>query len=270
MRSVPAIAEIGTRRARNCSPTAATSIDAGSPWRAAAPLGTLALSATLALGGCSGPPPSTSYFPLDKGHRWVYDVASEWDNNTVDHEPLVLSTHGEEPLESGGRAWRRRSASGVDYWLRADDSGIFRIATKTDLQAEPEADKAPRYVLKTPLAVGTQWQASTTAYLLRRRAEFPPEIRHTHPPVIMQYRIEALGDTVSTRAGQFTDCIRVQGQAVMKLFADPVNGFRDIPLLTREWYCKGAGLVKLQREEQAPQSTFLSGGTLTMELIEWH
>ncbi|WP_234413710.1 hypothetical protein [Ideonella sp. A 288] len=221
------------------------------------------------LAACSGPPAGgESYFPLERGHRWVYDSASEWENNTVEREQIVLSTHGEESLESGGRAWRRRSASGVDYWLRADDTGIFRVASKTDLEAEPAPDKAPRYVLKQPLAVGTQWQATTTAYLLRRRAEFPPEIRHTHQPVMMQYRIEALGEKVATRAGAFTDCIRVKGDAAMRLFADPVNGFKDMPLTTLEWYCKGVGLVKLERREPA-QSTFLSGGTLTMELTEW-
>jgi hypothetical protein len=119
-----------------------------------------------------------------------------------------------------------------------------------------------------PLAVGTTWQAFTTSYLLRRNADFPPEIRHTHKPVQMTYRIEALGQKVSTRAGNFSDCVKVQGSAVMKLFADPVIGFKDLPLTTTEWYCKGVGLVKVQRAEPA-NSTFLTGGTLTLELIEW-
>ena len=117
--------------------------------------------------------------------------------------------------------------------------------------------------------MGTSWQASTTAYLLKRNAEFPPEIRHTHKPVPMTYQIAALGEKVSTRAGEFSDCIRVQGTAVMKLFADPVVGFRDMPLTTTEWYCKGVGLVKLERQEPANNSTFLQGGTLVMELTEW-
>ena len=30
-------------------------------------------------------------------------------------------------------AWRRRSADGVDWYLRSDDTGIFRVATKHDL-----------------------------------------------------------------------------------------------------------------------------------------
>ena len=220
------------------------------------------------LAGCSGPPASTSYFPLDSGKRWVYEQVTEWENNTVEREPLVLSTLGSDKLESGS-AWRRRSDSGIDYWLRADDTGIYRVATKTDLQEDPEPDKAPRFVLKMPLAVGTSWQAPTTTYLLRRNADFPPEIRHTHKPVPMTYRIEALGDKLATRAGSFTDCIRVQGTAVMKLFADPVVGFKDMPLTTTEWYCKGVGLVKVERTEPA-NSTVLAGGKTTLELLEWN
>ncbi len=227
-----------------------------------------ALAAVLVLAGCSGPPVSLSYFPLEAGHRWVYDQTSEWENNTVEHEAVVLSTLGEQALSSGGRAWRRRSDSGVDYWLRADDSGIFRVASKTDLDEDPAPDKAPRYVLKMPLTVGTSWQASTTTYLMRRNADFPPEIRHTHKPVAMTYRIAALGEKVSTRAGSFNDCIRVQGQATLKLFADPVVGFRDMPITTTEWYCKGVGLVKVLRDEPA-KSTFLIGGVMTLELTEW-
>ncbi|MBP6900910.1 MAG: hypothetical protein KBC73_12515 [Burkholderiaceae bacterium] len=219
------------------------------------------------------PAPSADYFPLEPGHRWVYESRSEWENQTQERETLALATLGREPLPDdvagGGSAWRRRSDSGVDYWLRSDASGIFRVASKTDLQADPVADAAPRYVLKSPLAVGTTWQASTTAYLLRRNAEFPPEIRHTHKPVPMSYQIAAVGEKLSTRAGDFSDCIRVQGQAVMKLFADPVVGFRDMPLATTEWYCRGVGLVKLERHEPANNSTFLQGGKLVMELVEW-
>ena len=218
--------------------------------------------------GCSGAPPSLSYFPLEAGQRWHYELASEWENNTGVREPLVLRTLGEGTLESGAKAWRRRSDSGVDYWLRVDETGIFRVASKTDLQEDPVLNKPTRPVLKMPLAVGTSWQAQTTTYLLRRNADFPPEIRHRHKPVLMTCRIEALGQTVVTRAGPFNDCIKVAGSAVIKLFADRVVGFRDLPLTNTEWYCRGVGLVKMQRDEPA-QSTFLTGGTMTLELTEW-
>jgi hypothetical protein len=223
------------------------------------------------LAGCGKPAVEASLFPLEPGRRWVYDVKSEWENSTTERETRTITTEGEDRLPDGaggGTAWRRRSADGVDWWLRVDDGGVYRVATKSDIEEEPKADGAKRYVLKAPIAVGTGWQATTTAYLLRRRQEFPPEIRHSHPAVVMTYAIEALDDKVSVRAGSFERCVRVRGQAVLKLFADPVVGWRELPLTTTEWYCHGPGLVKVERKEPA-NSTFLVGGTQTLELIEW-
>ena len=222
----------------------------------------------LALAGCSPPSPATGYFPLEQGHQWTYDQTTEWENNRLEHETIELRNLGSSSDLDSGKAWRRRSASGVDYWLRSDSSGIYRVASKSDLDEAPKPDAQPRFVLKMPLAEGTSWQASTTAYLLRRRQEFPPEIRHSHPAIPMTYTIAALGETLKTRAGEFKDCIRVQGNAQLKLFADPVVGWREMPLTTTEWYCNGVGLVRLERNEPA-QSTFLSGGKLSMELVAW-
>ncbi len=225
----------------------------------------MALATTLA--GC-GQPPGEGYFPLESGHRWTYRVTSEWENHTLERELLTLTTEGQERLETSGSTWRRRSDTGVDYWLKSDDSGIYRVAAKSDLEQDPRRDAAPRYVLKAPLAVGTTWRTDTTAYLLRRRQEFPPEIRHSHPAIPMNYTIEAVGQTVRTAAGEFNDCLRVKGVALLRLFADPVTGWKDMPLTTLEWYCKGVGLVRVERSEPA-NSTFLTGGTQTLDLVSW-
>lgn len=221
-----------------------------------------------AVAACQAPPAGDAYFPLAAGHAWTYELHSQWENTTSAREIRVLRTLGREAID-GGDAWRRRSDSGVDYWLRADAQGIYRVASKSDLDAEPRPDPAPRFVLKEPIAAGTSWQAATAPYLLMRRAEFPPELRHTHPSVPMNYRIEAVGQSVETRAGRFDDCLRVQGVAALVLFSDPVAGWRPMPLTTTEWYCRGVGLVKLQREEPSLGSSFLTGGSLTMELIAW-
>jgi hypothetical protein len=227
----------------------------------------LLLALASALAACSAPQ-DDSLFPLAKGHRWAYELSTEWENNVVEHEPRVIETLGDDTLDTG-RAWRRRSDSGIEYWLRSDASGIYRVASKSELDAAPLPDKEPRFVLKAPVAVGTTWRASTTAYLLQRRQEFPREIRHSHPAVTMNYTIEALGERLATRAGQFENCVRVKGVAALRLFADPVVGWKDMTLTTTEWYCPGVGLVKLLREEPA-ESTFLTGGKLTMELVDFH
>ena len=222
------------------------------------------------LAGCQQATPADSLFPLEGGHRWTYRVVTRSDEGTSDRETLTLRTLGAESVPALGASstWRRRSDSGVDYWLRADASGIYRVASKSDLDAEPKLDKPQRFVLKAPYAVGTQWQAPTTAYLLMRRNEFPREIRHTHPSVPMAYEIEATNESVDTPAGHFGRCLRVRGTANVRLFADAATGWRDMPLTTREWYCAGVGLVRIERTEPA-RSAFLIGGTRTLELESW-
>ncbi|MDM0117785.1 hypothetical protein QTI66_37440 [Variovorax sp. J22R133] len=121
-------------------------------------------------------------------------------------------------------------------------------------------------MLKTPYSPGTTWQATTTAYLLVRRFDFPREVRHTYPPVPMSYRIEGAGETVQTPAGRWAGCLRVRGTAVMRIYADPVIGWREVPLTTLEWYCPEAGLVRLERTEPAP-SSFMAGGSQLWELV---
>jgi hypothetical protein len=234
--------------------------------RAACMLAPLGLTALL-LAGCSEPP-GASLFPLDPGRTWTYRLTTEWENNTTDREAIVLRNEGRDSTLDSGSAYRRHSDSGIDYWLRADDTGVYRVASKMGVDDAPKVDPQPRFVLKAPIAVGTAWQASTTTYLLRRRADFPPEIRHSHPSIPMTYVIEALAEKVETPAGAFDQCVRVKGTGLIRLFSDPVKGWQDMPLTTLEWYCPGVGLVRVERSEPA-NSTFLQGGTMKMELMSW-
>ncbi|WP_119154536.1 hypothetical protein [Caldimonas tepidiphila] len=225
-----------------------------------------ALAAVLAA-GCGTRDGGRELFPLDAGHVWTYAVRTETADGAAERHTLTLRSLPAEPLD-GQPAFRRRSDDGVDYWLRSDGEGIRRVASKSDLEAEPKPDAPARTVLRRPYAVGTQWQTPTTAYLLRRTQGFPPELRHSHPSIPMHYAIEAVDEAVEVPAGRWQGCLRVRGQAQLRLYADPVSGWRDLPLVTREWYCPGPGLVKLEREEPA-NSAFLRGGTLTMELLSW-
>jgi hypothetical protein len=222
------------------------------------------------LAGCTAKPPTDALFPLEAGHRWTYRVTTQSGDDTSDRETLTLRTLGAEdlPLLDTKGAFRRRSDTGIDYWLRADETGIYRVASKTDIQAEAVLDKPLRFVLKAPYTVGTQWQATTTSYLLMRRSEFPREIRHSHPSIPMNYQIEAVDERVETPAGPHSGCLRVKGVGSVRVYADPASGWRDMPLTTTEWYCKGVGLVKVQRDEPA-QSAFLTGGSRTLELVSW-
>ena len=231
---------------------------------------TLALLAisTLLLAACRAGPGDDALFPLAEGRRWTYQVSTVVDEvDATARETLVLANRGADTID-GALSWRRRSDSGIEYWLRSDATGIYRIASRNPLEREPQLDTLRRYVLQKPYAVGTEWEAPTTAYVLARKNEVPREVRYVHKAFPMHYRIEALAEKVQTPAGKFEGCLRVAGRAEIRLYVEALLQWREIPLFTLEWYCPSVGLVRLERKEPSP-SRFMVGGSVTMELTSW-
>lgn len=220
------------------------------------------------LSSCGLKTDDDDFFPLQKGRSWTYRVTKTMIEKGEPHkESLTLDTRGSDSI-NGVSAMRRHSDSGLDYWLRSDDTGIYRIASKNPLEREPIIDENPRYVLRKPYVVGTRWDASTVAYILEYRNESLKEVRYTHKSINMVYRIEAIDQKVTSIAGNFEGCIKITGEAQVKLFADDAFTFRNVPLFSYEWYCPKVGLVRLQRVETSP-SKFILGGSTLLELTSW-
>lgn len=218
--------------------------------------------------GCSPTAGEKSFFPLNEGRTWTYRITKNIDEAAepdIDH--ISFAMKGPQKLESG-IAERRHSDNGVDYFLRSDEQGIYRVGSRNTLDENPKSDNPPRFVLKKPFVIGTQWQATTVPYLLQRRNEVPKEVRYTSKPIMMVYAIVALDQRVETPAGQFEGCIKVIGEAKIKLYVDAQFSWRDIPLFTSEWYCPGVGLVRVERIETSP-SKFMRGGSQTLDLVAY-
>lgn len=223
------------------------------------------LCAPLALlAACSGRDMGNEWFPLRVGDEQTLAVTYRMDEPR-EAEEWVMRVDEPSVFQEQPVAVRHHSA-GVSYYLRADDQGVRRIATRTDIDNEPTADPDPMWVLKAPYVVGTEWTTVTVPYLLQRKNEHPRDLKHTHKAQ-MTWRIEAVDDTVTLADGsEHRPCLRVVGQARLNLYTDPVNGFTDVPLISREWYCRGKGLVKLEREEKVPTG-FMTGGVLRAEQL---
>ncbi len=221
-------------------------------------------AAVFMLASC-GSSTDASYFPLTVGAAWSYELQTEMVNPPVDR--VLHMTVDRQVNLDGKDVAVRRSASGVEYYLQRDAAGIRRLATRVDLEEQPQLDEAPRTVLPDPAVVGAEWDVSTVPYLLMRNAEFPRELKHRHKTT-MRYRIEAAVDAVEVPAGVFRDCLRVKGTTTFRLFKDPIQGFADQPIVATEWYCRGVGLVQFDREEQA-NSSFLTGGKIRYQLVDY-
>ncbi|WP_310564561.1 hypothetical protein [Hydrogenophaga sp.] len=202
------------------------------------------------------------WFPLREGDEQSLAVTYAMDEPR-EPEQWTIGVQAPTTFQDQPVAVRHHSA-GVSYYLKVDEQGIRRVAIRTDIDDAPTADAEPVWVLKAPYAVGTEWTTVTVPYLIQRKNEYPRELKHTHKAQ-MTWRIEAVDDVVQLADGStHRPCLRVVGQAQLNLYTDPVNGFTDVPLTSREWYCQGEGLVKFEREEKLPPG-FMTGGSLRAE-----
>lgn len=219
------------------------------------------------LPGCDDPPKGDKMFPLGNGRAWTYLVTTDYEGLQPTTTEMTITAHGADNL-SGEKAWRRRADTGFNYWLKSDETGIFRVARKHALDLKVVPDKTQRYVLKKPYVPGTKWSADTTSYMLQRRNEVPKRVSTSHKSFAMNYEIEKTDVELETPAGKFDGCLQVVGISKLYLWVDLEFGFRNMPLTTREWYCPDVGLVRLERSEPSP-SRFMIGGKKTLELIDW-
>ena len=219
-----------------------------------------------ALSGCDrAGPEGDTFFPLAPGHRWVYSTSRHFEGTTPQLDELVIETRGAEEVV-GETAWRRRTDTGATYWVRVDETGIYRVASRHALDLERTRDDPVRYVLKRPYEKGTTWRVSTTAYMLERRNATPRHVSTTHKSFPMNYKIVSTDAAVQVPAGEFTGCVQLEGVALIRVWVDAAFGWREMPLTSREWYCPAVGMVKLVRSEPSP-SRFMVGGDYTIELL---
>lgn len=209
--------------------------------------------------------PSRGLFPLTVGTTWVYQVTTEMDDPAIE-KTLTLSVDRKIEFD-GETTWVRRSADGAEYYIRRDQAGIYRVAHRTDFEESASKDPSRRTILKTPLQVGDSWDGGVTVpYLIRRPNQVPNDLRHSHK-ASMTFRVEGLNEIVEVPFAKYTQCAHVVGEASLRLFTDPINGFNDVPLISHEWYCPKVGLVKFSREEVVP-GHFMTGGKVTYELSD--
>ena len=92
--------------------------------RSAALALTSVLSSTLLLAACGAAPADDALFPLAEGRRWTYQVSTVVDEiDAAARETLVLANRGADSID-GAVSGRRRSSSGIEYWLRGDATGM--------------------------------------------------------------------------------------------------------------------------------------------------
>jgi hypothetical protein len=225
------------------------------------------LAAAASLAACVASVAEPQLFPLNEGWRWEYRAITQDANGTAS-DVLVVENRAPVEIVPGLVARHRYNSLGNHYYFIQDASGVYRAAARHDVDALPalDGDVPRRFVLKSPIGLGTTWQASTHPYLMKRGFDWPRDLRYGMP-VQMAFRIDSIDETVEVPAGRFEHCVRVVGQHTLKNLPYPVMGYAEMELLQREWYCPGVGLARFERKEPAGRSKYYTSGSYTLELV---
>jgi hypothetical protein len=233
--------------------------------RRVAPLTVLALLACQ-----SQAPEDGSLFPLQPGLRWTYEQTVIHAGKT-ERDELIIRNAAKTEI-AGLQTTERINSLGNRYYIARDESGTFRVASRNELADEPQPDEiepvhARRFVLPAKLALGTKWQVSTKPFLMTQIARWPYEMKYGRS-IVMTFEVIGLDEVVKTAAGEFRGCVKLQGSHVMRLLADPTEGYTDHVLRQLEWYCPKVGLVRLERDEPI-DGRFYKGGNYKLELLRF-
>ena len=227
------------------------------------------LSALCLLAGCEKPSNENPFFPLEEGRSWTYKVEIAFDDPEahVDTSTLTLTNMGRVEL-NGAEAWRRRSDFGNEYWLRSDEKGVYRVASRSPTGKQAVLDASPRTVIPAKLTQDQKWSVSTVPYFIKRRSEWPPEFKYIdkYRNMTMNYSVQATDQKVSTPAGDFSGCLLIKGVADLNVWVENEMTYKEVPMVNLEWYCPGVGLVQLERREPT-KARFFQGGVMRMTLL---
>ena len=213
------------------------------------------------------------HFPLTEGMTWQYHVEQLTLTLPVKYK-MLMTNLGKHEVD-GQQYYLKQSQNDALQYYNEDETGLFRL-----IEQEPEdsdtgiAEKSysKQYLFHYPLQVGTRWQGLSTPFLMKRSIEQINAEQNSMPglsqktPLEMTYEIESIDETVEVPAGKFKGCMKIVGKGSCTFSS--VGSFArkiTVDVENKDWFCPGAGLVKVRRDEIS-QRVSLDSVYYTIEL----
>ncbi len=207
-----------------------------------------------------------SYFPLDSGLKWHYNV-SLTTRDGLEKQKYILHNIGSDEL-NGETVFLRKSLDGTILYYSISDDGIYYLGNLDSKATNPKFFADKRFVMPKPFVIDKKWEQITYTKLLKKTG--PPQ--RTEFKIIaevpLEIKIESMDDTVIVPAGQFGKCMRIKMTGSAYKDAGNYVGLTIVNVEQTNWYSQGVGLVKMERIETT-QSDALDKGTLSIELTKF-
>src|SRR3989339_602274 len=186
---------------------------------------------------------SESYFPLQEGRRWEYNVISDQGAT----KKLLITNLA--PREVSGvkvtpRKWELGGSTFIEL-MKQDETGVYRYAEQKGESAPPSLITPMECHLRFPLAEGSSWEMAAKV---------------GNSTVNLSLTMESLSDEVKVPAGTFKDCLKIK-QVGENDAGTSIIGY--------EWYAPKVGVVKSlvtikQKSKEGPKSE-----TRTYQLVSF-
>lgn len=195
---------------------------------------------------------SEIYFPLANGKTMHYQTSFKAGGEFSKHRLIVTNEKAETLADQ--TVFPQKFHNGMINYYSEDQDGIFQVARYTETSDLIE-NQEKFYLIKKPISEGSQWQQTNRAYFLEKTVR---EINAGQAslsgdlvinPLIMQYVIDRINETVTVPAGTIEHCIRIKGKGETKGLGSEI-GAVQIHVEQTEWYGPGIGLIKLIRTEK--------------------
>lgn len=196
-----------------------------------------------------------SYYPLEKGLSWTYNVSIKTSLGSGGSIKLNLVNFDSQKINGRTVIPQKVSSGGNPEFSFAvsDESGAYEYATQKPSDIEPEIKALPDYYFKFPIKVGTSWDAEHKTITLQERIKFAAT-----------KTIKSVSEDVLVQAGSYSNCIHVikTGSTIKDM---GVIGKVQIMVEQHDWFAPGIGLIKTIVKEKS-NNLMLGSGEVSIQL----
>ena len=206
---------------------------------------------------------SSSYFPLEEGLTWRYQVTKTTRDGARQQKYIYTSIA--EKIVEGQSVSVRKSVDGALFYYRETEAGLFYVGKEIQSGIAREFLRDEHLIFRYPLEESQQWQDITATKLLVKTEPQQNTKFKIEADIFLEVSIDAIDESINVPAGIFHHCIKIIKQG--SEFKDVGNYIGRTIVRVKEtiWYAPGVGLVKSIREETT-ESQALDRGQLMIEL----
>ena len=216
----------------------------------------------IALSACTS---SQEYFPLASDVWRYYQITTEILDETK--QQRQLSAVVEQTDTTQGKVFILRQNPKTDTYLKKSSQGLFRIGSRDRSTLAETWNETPQKILPATPELNTTWSVQSELGLIESRTFARQDrLRNRTIPLVLQYEIQSIDDTVTVPAGTFDACLALRATGSVVVRTDRGNASAEVKVTQQDWYAPGVGLIKSYRVEES-ESPFLKKGTYEQTLL---